>query len=125
MSNALPLLLLPGLTNDARVWRDVIAHLGDDRSTTIGDLRGGETMRAVAADVLGRAPERFAVAGLSMGGYCALEMLRQAPQRIAGIALVDTSARLDTPEARANREKQIERARTEYAGCQTPISLRG
>ncbi len=51
-----------------------------------------------------------------MGGYCALEIMRQAPERVMGLALVDTSARPDTPESKANREKQIERARTDYPG---------
>jgi len=111
-----PLLLLPGLTNDDRVWRGVMEALqGSAQDVAVGDLRAGETMRDVAAHVLASAPDRFAVAGLSMGGYCALEMIRQAPQRIAGLALVDTSARPDTPEGKANREKQIERARTDYA----------
>ena len=112
-----PLLLLPGLTNDERVWRAVKNALqGSAKEISVGDLRVGDTMRDVAAHVLASAPERFAVAGLSMGGYCALEILRQAPQRVAGLALVDTSARPDTPEGKANREKQIERARADYAG---------
>jgi pimeloyl-ACP methyl ester carboxylesterase len=109
-----PLLLLPGLTNDERAWQAVMSSLGDVADTTIGDLRTRDTMSALAADLLAGAPQRFAIAGLSMGGYCALEMLRQAPQRVLGLALVDTSARPDTPESRANREKQIERARSEY-----------
>ena len=108
------LLLLPGLANDERVWRAVSDGLRDVASVSVGDLRSGQTMHDVAAAVLSGAPERFAVAGLSMGGYCALEMFRQASERIAGIALVDTSARPDTAEGRANREKQIERARTGY-----------
>ena len=112
---AASLLVLPGLTNDGRVWQAVGAALGSDASVDVGDLRTRDTMQALAADVLSRAPDRFAVAGLSMGGYCALEMLRQAPERIVGLALVDTSARPDTPESRANREKQIERAAREYA----------
>jgi pimeloyl-ACP methyl ester carboxylesterase len=66
--------------------------------------------------VLADAPERFAVAGVSMGGYCALELFRQAPGRVLGMALVDTSARPDTAEAKAVREKQIERAASGYAG---------
>ena len=109
-----PLLLLPGLTNDDRVWRSVIGALAGDADASVGDLRTRDTMSALAAEVLSRAPDRFAVAGLSMGGYCALEIMRQAPQRVLGLALVDTSARPDTPESKANREKQIERARTDY-----------
>lgn len=109
-----PLLLLPGLTNDERVWRRVKSALEDAASATVADLRAHDTMIALADDVLSRAPERFAVAGLSMGGYCALEIFRQAPDRVIGLAFVDTSARPDAPEAKANREKQIDRARTAY-----------
>ena len=115
-SRSVPLLLLPGLTNDERVWRKVKDALQGDRAVSVGDLRAGETMRDVAMHVLERAPERFALAGLSRGGYCALELIRQAPERVAGLALVDTSARPDNAEGKANREKQIERARTDYAG---------
>jgi len=116
VSRAIPLVLLPGLTNDARVWRGVSEAMRTDAAdVSVGDLRHGETMRDVAAHVLANAPARFAVAGLSMGGYCALEIVRQSPQRVAGIALVDTSARPDTEEGKANREKQIARARTDYA----------
>lgn len=111
-----PLLLLPGLTNDERVWRSVMGALAGAAEASVGDLRTRDTMSTLAADVLARAPQRFAVAGLSMGGYCALEILRQAPERVLGLALVDTSARPDTPEGKANREKQIDRARTDYPG---------
>ena len=88
--------------------------LAQDADLTVGDLRTHDTMSALAADVLSRAPQRFAVAGLSMGGYCALEIVRQAPERVVGLALVDTSARPDSAESKANREKQIDRARTAY-----------
>lgn len=111
-----PLLLLPGLTNDERVWRSVMIALGQYADTSVGDVRTRDTMSALAADVLASAPQRFAVAGLSMGGYCALEIMRQAPERVLGLALVDTSGRPDTPESRTNREKQIERARIDYPG---------
>jgi pimeloyl-ACP methyl ester carboxylesterase len=109
-----PLLLLPGLTNDERVWRAVISRLGSHADASVGDVRTRDTMSALAADALAHAPDRFAIAGLSMGGYCALEIVRQAPERVLGLALVDTSARPDTQESKANREKQIERARTDY-----------
>jgi pimeloyl-ACP methyl ester carboxylesterase len=109
------LVLLPGLTNDARVWRGTIDALRDAATVDVGDVSGHATMTALAANVLARAPARFALAGLSMGGYCALEILRQAPDRVIALALVDTSARPDTAESRANREKQIEQSRTDYA----------
>jgi len=108
------LVLLPGLTNDARLWQPVARMLADIADVTHGDLTTGETMSDVAAEVLARAPARFALAGMSMGGYCALEIVRLAPERVTALALVDTSARPDGAEARANREKQIERARSDY-----------
>ena len=111
-----PLLLLPGLTNDARLWQSVIAALIGNAEPRVGDLTARDTMTALAAEVLAQAPSRFALAGMSMGGYCALEIVRQAPERVVALALVDTSARPDTDEGKANREKQIERARAGYAG---------
>jgi pimeloyl-ACP methyl ester carboxylesterase len=73
----------------------------------IADHRRDDGMDAVAARILTDAPPRFALAGLSMGGYIAFAMLRQAPERIAKLALLDTSARPDTPEQSAAREKFI------------------
>ena len=64
-------------------------------------------MASVAARLLKDAPERFALAGLSMGGYVAMEVMRQAPERISRLALLDTTARPDTPETHQNRERQI------------------
>jgi pimeloyl-ACP methyl ester carboxylesterase len=109
------LLLLPGLTNDARVWAGVADRLADVASVRVADLTTRETMAELALDVLAKAPPRFALAGLSMGGYCALEIVARAPERVTALGLVDTSARPDTPEGRANREKQIARAPAELA----------
>ena len=65
----------------------------------------------MAHEVLETAPERFALAGLSMGGYVALEVVRQAPDRVEALALLDTSARPDTPEQTKTRLALIEMAR--------------
>jgi pimeloyl-ACP methyl ester carboxylesterase len=108
------LLLLPGLTNDARVWQGVADRLADVARVQVADLTTGDTMADLADAVLAKAPPRFAVAGLSMGGYCALEIVARAPERVIALGLVDTSARPDTPEGRANRERQIARASTEF-----------
>jgi pimeloyl-ACP methyl ester carboxylesterase len=107
----LPLILLPGLVNDERVYAQVRSWLSDAADPVVVDLTTGDTMAALADDVLAKGPHRFALAGLSMGGYCALEIVHRAPERVAALALIDTSARPDTAESRANREKQIERAR--------------
>ncbi|WP_222103415.1 alpha/beta fold hydrolase [Chitinimonas sp. BJB300] len=67
--------------------------------------------------MLSQAPAgRFALAGLSMGGYVALEIMRQAPERVSALALLDTSARPDTPEATQNRKKLMQRAETDFPG---------
>jgi pimeloyl-ACP methyl ester carboxylesterase len=109
------LLLLPGLTNDARVWQGVADRLADVASVRVAELTAHATMPELALDVLATAPARFALAGLSMGGYCALEIVARAPERVMALGLVDTSARPDTPEGRANREKQIARVPDELA----------
>jgi len=114
-AHVIGLLLLPGLTNDARVWQGVADRLADVASVRVPDLTTRDTMAGLADDVLAKAPPRFALAGLSMGGYCALEIVARAPERVAALALVDTSARPDTDEGRANRENQIARASTELA----------
>jgi pimeloyl-ACP methyl ester carboxylesterase len=94
------LLLLPGLLNDARLWRAQIDGLAGAADCTVADLTGGESIIALADAVLKQAPaRRFALAGLSMGGYVALEVMRQAPERVTALALLDTSARPDTPQA--------------------------
>jgi pimeloyl-ACP methyl ester carboxylesterase len=105
---ALPLLLLPGLLCDGRLWRDQAARLGDVAVPHVADLTlddklGGMAARAIAMmDAAGAA--RFAVAGLSMGGYVALEVMRQVPGRVERLALFDTSARPDTPEQARQRK---------------------
>lgn len=108
------LLLLPGLTNDARLWSVVATELDGAARPIVGELKSADSMQGLARDVLDKAPRRFALAGLSMGGYCALEIVRQAPERVVALALIDTSARPDGEEAKENRKRQIERSVTAY-----------
>ncbi|ODT69245.1 MAG: alpha/beta hydrolase [Pelagibacterium sp. SCN 63-23] len=103
-----PLVLLPGLICDARLWRDVIDGLADESAAMVADLRLDDSIAAMAARTLVAAPPRFALAGLSMGGYVALEIMRQAPERVTHLALLDTSARADTDERRETRRKGID-----------------
>lgn len=97
------LLLLPGLLCDARLWRDPLEALGDLAEAQVADLTLDDSVAAMARRALATAPPRFALAGLSMGGYVALEIMRQAPERVTHLALFDTSARPDTPEAARRR----------------------
>lgn len=108
---SIPLLLLPGLLNDARLWEAQMAWLADVASIKVADLTKENSIAALAAAALAQAPaQRFALAGLSMGGYVALEIMRQAPERVLALALIDTSARPDTEEATQNRRKLIKLA---------------
>ena len=100
------LVLLPGLICDARLWRDVIGGL--DASSVVADLTQDDSIAAMAARTLAGAPARFALAGLSMGGYVAFEIMRQAPERVTHLALLDTSARADDAARKETRRKGIE-----------------
>jgi pimeloyl-ACP methyl ester carboxylesterase len=104
----LHLLLLPGLACDARLWQHQLAALTDRAQMSVADLSVADSIPALASAVLSAAPSRhFALAGLSMGGYVALEIMRQAPERVLALALLDTSAQADSAEARAARQKAM------------------
>jgi pimeloyl-ACP methyl ester carboxylesterase len=105
------LILLPGMPLDAALWAHQSEHLAEVAEVRVGDLTAHDSMEALARAVLAAAPERFALAGLSMGGYVAFEVMRQAPERVTRLALLDTSARADTPEQAANRRQAVELAR--------------
>ena len=106
-----PLVLLPGMMCDARLFAPQVAALSPRRALHLAPIGGHDTMSALAAEVLAHAPACFALAGLSMGGIVAMEVLRQAPHRVERLALLDTNPRAEDPEVQARREPQIERAR--------------
>lgn len=97
------LILLPGMPLDAALWAHQTRHLADVADPQVPDLSGDDSVAAMAGRVLDSAPERFAMAGLSMGGYVALEILRRAPERVTRLALLDTNARPDTAEQTETR----------------------
>lgn len=101
------LVLIPGLGNTPRLYDAQIKALSSERKIVVADHTRDDSMPAIAARLLRESPERFALAGLSMGGYVAFEVLRQAPERVERLALLDTSARPDTPEATQDRERMI------------------
>ncbi len=104
MAERVPLVLVPGLLCDAALWRHQVEHLAEMAAVTVADVTGQDSMAAMAEAVLSQAPAgRFALAGLSMGGVVSLEIVRRAPERVARLALLDTTARLDTEEARQRR----------------------
>jgi pimeloyl-ACP methyl ester carboxylesterase len=103
MMQSLPVLLVPGLLCSARLYAPQITALWPHGPVTVADHRRDDEIGAVARHILAAAPERFALAGLSYGGYIAFELMRQAPNRIAKFALLDTQARPDAPEQSAAR----------------------
>ena len=96
-------LFLPGLLCDARLWRHQLAALAPVADCRVADLTLDDSLEAMAARAMEGLPARFSVAALSMGGYVAFELLRQAPGRVARLCLMGTSARPDTPEAARRR----------------------
>lgn len=104
------LALLPGLLLDASFWKYQVTGLADVADPWIADFTTQDSIAAMAQSVLAAMPERFALCGLSMGGYVALEIMRQAPERVERLALLDTQAAPDTEEAKARRRGLIELA---------------
>lgn len=105
------LVLVPGLLCDAVLWNHQEDSLKDVAEVMVADVSGHDTMAELARAVLASAPERFALAGLSMGGYIVQEIMRQAPERVTRLALISTTARTDTPEAARQRRDMIRLSR--------------
>ncbi len=123
MPQKIPLVLLPGLLCDAALWRPQVEGLGGLVEPLVIDLTQDGSLAGMAGRALAAAPPSFALAGLSMGGYVAQEIMRQAPERVTKLALLDTSARADTPEQTARRRGLIELSeRGEFKGV-TPRLL--
>lgn len=112
MTERQALVLVPGLSCDRHVWQAQIAGLADIADVTVGDTLHDDSIPLMASRVLDAAPERFAIAGFSMGGYVAMEIWRRAPERVIRLALVDTNARADTEEQAALRRAAIATARS-------------
>ena len=109
------LLLLPGLLNDTRLWQRQVGDLKQAATCKVADLGTAESISAMAMSALRQAPPGpLAVAGLSMGGYVALEIQRQAPERVVGLALFDTTARPDSDQATADRQRMMKLAETDF-----------
>jgi pimeloyl-ACP methyl ester carboxylesterase len=110
MSESLPILLIPGLLGSPRLYAEQIPHLWRLGPVTVADHTRDESMTGIARRILAAAPPRFALAGISMGGYVSFEILRLAPERVLKLALLDTTARPDLPEQSELRRAQIAQA---------------
>jgi pimeloyl-ACP methyl ester carboxylesterase len=109
------LVLVPGLLCTQALWEPQLATLADAARMTVADHTRHDSMGEIARSILAAAPDRFALAGLSMGGFIAVEMLRQAPERVTRLALLDTNVRQETPERSAQRRALIALAEREGA----------
>lgn len=106
-----PIVLIPGLLSTAEVFAHQSAALWPHGPVQVASTLGGATVGETAEAILADAPARFALAGISMGGYLAFEIMRRAPDRVIRLALLDTSALPDTPEQTAKRRALVEAAR--------------
>ena len=102
-----PLVFLPGMMCDARLFQPQMDALGG----VCLPIDGADTMHALAETVLAGAPDRFALAGLSMGGIVAMEVVRQAPERVTRLALMDTNPLAETDTVKARRGPQMDKVR--------------
>lgn len=106
-----PLVLLPGMMCDSRLFAPQLAVLSREYPVTVAPLAPGERLEEIAAHLLKLLPEKFALAGMSMGGILAMEILRRAPDRVARVALIATNALSETPQSATAYEPLIIKAR--------------
>ena len=107
----LPIVFIPGLMCTGRIYQNQAEQLGQTHPVLLANHWSHDSMAGIARSILDVAPDRFALAGTSMGGYAALEIMRQAPERVTKLILMSTSAKPDAPERSADRRKQVEGAR--------------
>lgn len=100
---------LPGMMCDERLFTPQIACLSKDYDVIVGDITGHDSISAIATSFLSTAPEKFSLAGLSMGGIVAMEIMAQAPHRVERLALLDTNPCAELPAMKMRRSSQLEK----------------
>ena len=111
MTDVGDLILLPGMMCDARLFAPQIAVLQDSMRISVPLPVSAPNMAQLAAEVLADAPDRFALGGVSMGGILAMEIIRQAAQRVTHLALIDTNPFAERDEVKARRTSQMDAVR--------------
>ncbi|MDO6409437.1 alpha/beta fold hydrolase [Pantoea phytobeneficialis] len=104
----LPVVLIPGFMLDETLWDDFVDAFPDDREFIYANLSGGDSISAIAQAIAAQLPERFIVAGFSLGGYVARAIVEAFPARVAGMILIATSLREDTPAQRHAKQDAVE-----------------
>lgn len=119
IDNKQRVVFLPGHLCSSRLWSAQIAAIGLEAHCSFHSLVGADNVAGLAKHVLDHAPEKFSLAGLSMGGYVALEIMRQAPHRVERLALLDTTAKPDRPELLVRRQADMQLAADHGMGALT------
>jgi pimeloyl-ACP methyl ester carboxylesterase len=120
-SESLPIVLIPGVNCSARLYAEQIPVLWTFGPVTVADHTRDDSMSAIARRILAAAPPRFALAGLSMGGYIAFEIMRQAAGRVVRLALLDTAPRPETAEQTKARLPRIALAEDDRLAEETDL----
>ena len=107
-----PLVLIPGLMADARVFMPQLVRLGADRQMQVALATKGETVEQMSEAILTGLPEKFALLGHGLGGDIALDLIRRAPDRVTRVVLMATDPLSEPPQAAAARETRIVAARS-------------
>ena len=103
----LPLVFLPGMMCDARIFSPQIARFSGERIITVAPVNGADTIELIASKILMLMPPKFVLLGLSLGGIVAMEIVRQAPKRVSNLVLMDTNHSAELLSVRLKREPQI------------------
>lgn len=107
-----PVVFLPGMMCDLRLFAWQLLEFGRDRAVTVAPITMGERIEEIASNILDRVPPKFALAGASLGGIVAMEMLRRAPDRITRIALISANSLAETPQSAAEYEPSVIKLRS-------------
>lgn len=107
-----PVVFLPGMMCDLRVFAMQLLEFGRDRAVTVAPVTMGERIEEIASNILDRVPPKFALVGLSIGGIVAMEILRRAPDRVTRLALISTNSLAETPQSAADYEPMIIKLRS-------------
>lgn len=107
-----PLVLIPGLMADARMFLPQMVQLGADRAMMVALATTGETVEQMSEAILPSLPQKFALLGHGLGGDIALDLIRRAPDRVSRVILMATDPLSEPPQAAAAREARMVAART-------------
>ena len=102
-----PLVLVPGMMCDARLWTTQLTVMSYERPVTVVPIWNGDRIEEIASAMLSALPAKFALCGHGMGGVVALELIRRAPERVIRLALIGTNPLSDTPQEAADREPRM------------------